>query len=77
MNILIINVLQVDFELRGGCAQISFLEDEEFMVLVDEDPDTDVKLAIVQQKRPFYVLLYYERVVLDLVPRVRRPLLRW
>jgi hypothetical protein len=37
------------------------------MILVDEDPDTDVEFAVIQKERSLYVLLDYECVVLYLV----------
>ena len=37
------------------------------MVRVEQDPYSDVELSLVDQQRPFDILLYYESVVLNLV----------
>ena len=50
--------------LEGGCPQIPLLEEVNLHILVYEDPDTDVKLALIYQKWPLYVFLDNERHVL-------------
>ena len=37
------------------------------MILGQQDPDSDIKFALVDQQRPLDILLDDERVVLDLV----------
>ena len=63
----IVYILEVDTELTGRGPQVSLLEEEELLVLIQEHPDTNVELALVDQQWPLDVLLDDERVVLDLV----------
>jgi hypothetical protein len=75
VDILVVDVGEVDLELTGGGPQVALLENVQLMVLVDQNPDPDVKLPIVEQERPLDVFLDDEGVVLDLVAGVCRLLL--
>ena len=57
-------VAVVKFVFTARRAQVSFLKEEHFHVLVDEDPDADVELAFANQQRLLNVLLDDEREVL-------------
>ena len=72
---MVVDVGEVDLELAGGGPQVALLEYVKLVVLVDQHPDPDVKLPIVQQEGPLDVFLDDEGVVLDLVAGVGRLLL--
>ena len=65
----IVDVLQVDAELRAGGAKVALPEKEELVVLIEQHPHPNVKLALVDEQRSLDVLLNDERVMLDLVAR--------
>ena len=62
----VVDVLQIDPVLRRRSSQVPLFEEEQVVILVKEDPDTDIKLSLVDQERPLDVLLYDEGVVFDL-----------
>ena len=65
----IVNILQVYTELRAGGAQVALPEKEELVVLIEQHPHPYIKLALVDEQWPLYVLLNDERVMLDLIAR--------
>ena len=62
----VVDVLQIDPVLRRRSSQVPLFKEEQVVILVKEDPDTDIKLSLVDQERPLDVLLYDEGVVFDL-----------
>jgi hypothetical protein len=48
VDILVVDVGEVDLELTGGGPQVALLENVQLMVLVDQNPDPDVKFPIVE-----------------------------
>ena len=63
----IVYVLEVNTKLGRRCAQISFLEEEQVVVLVEQHPNTNVELASVDQQRSLDVLLDDKCVVFHLI----------
>ena len=70
MHVLIVGVVGVYGEFRGGRSQVALGEEVERAVVVEEDPDANVELPLVYQERLLYILLQNERIVLDLVLRL-------
>ena len=58
MNILVLTI--VEFVFDSCCSQVPVLEEEHLHVLVDQYPNPNVKLALVDQKRPLNILLNNE-----------------
>ena len=60
----IVHVFEVDAELGARCTQVALRKEKELAVVGQANPDTNIKLTLVDEERPFDVLLYYERVKL-------------
>ena len=45
---MVVDVGEVDLELTGGGPQVALLENVQLVVLVDQHPDPDVKLPIIE-----------------------------
>lgn len=67
VNRSVINVFKVDPKLRPGHSDIPFLEHVDVLVLIQQDPDSDIKFAIANEQGSLNVLLNDESVMLDLV----------
>ena len=63
----VVYILEVNTELCRRSSQISLLKEEEFMVLIKQDPDSNVKFSLVYQEGLLDILLNDECVVLDLI----------
>lgn len=63
----IIDVFQIDSKLRTTSSQVSLREKVEVLFLSEQDPNSNVKLSLMDQKRPFDVFLYYESVELNFI----------
>ena len=63
----IVDVLKVDAKLCRRRPQVALFEEEELVFVGQQDPDTDVELALVDQQRLLDVLLDDEGVVFYLV----------
>jgi hypothetical protein len=74
---LIIRVVRVDVELRGGGSQVPFREKVERGVIVEEYPDADVKLSLIDKERLLYVFLQDKAIVLDFILLLLGGLLLW
>jgi hypothetical protein len=48
VDILVVDVGEVHLELTGGGPQVALLENVQLVVLVDQHPDPDVKLPIIE-----------------------------
>jgi len=69
VDILVVGVVGIDTELGGGRAQVALGEEVDRGVVVDEDPHTDVELALVHQEGLLYILLQDKRVMLNFILR--------
>ena len=67
MHILIIRVVRVDVELRGGGAQVPFREKVQRGIIIEEYPDAYVKLSLIDKERFLYVFLQDKAIVLDFI----------
>ena len=63
----VVYILEVNTEFCRRSSQISLLKEEELMVLIKQDPDSNVKFSLVYQERLLDILLNDECVVLDLI----------
>ena len=63
----VVNIFQVNAKLSRRGSQVALFEEEEVQVLVQKDPDADVKFTVADQKWALNVFLDDESIVLDLV----------
>ena len=69
MHVLIIWGVWIYVKLWWWCSQIPFREEVEWGIIVEEDPDTDVKFPLIDQEGLLYVLLQDKAIVFDLILR--------
>lgn len=62
----IVDVVGVNPEGLARSSDVPFFEQVKVMILVQENPHSDVKLSIEDKKRPLDVLLNDEIIVLNL-----------
>lgn len=66
MNRSVIDVVKVDTEFATRRAYVTFLKEVQVLILVEQNPDSDVEFAVADQKRTLDILLDDEVVVFDL-----------
>ncbi len=67
MHELVVGVVGIDAELGATCPQITLLEKVYTSIVVDKDPNSDVKLPLIDQEGLLYILLNDKAVMLEFV----------
>jgi hypothetical protein len=58
----IVDLLRLTRILVATHSDVAFLKDKTLMFVSDKHPESDVKFAILNQQRLFYVLLNYKNI---------------
>ena len=66
MHCRIINILRVYAILTARRPNVPLFKHVHILVLIKQDPDPNIKLAIAYKQRPLNILLYYKVIVLNL-----------
>ncbi len=60
MHVLVIWIVWVNTELETRSSEVPFFKEIATVIVVDESPNSDIKLPLVNKQRLFYILLDHE-----------------
>ena len=67
MHKLVVRVVGIYAELGATCSQISLFEEVDSAIVIDKDPNSYVKLPLINQEGLLYILLNDKAVMLEFV----------
>jgi hypothetical protein len=64
---LIIGVVWVDIKCGRACSEITFPKEVKGAIVIEEDPNSDIELPLINKERPLDILLENEAIMLKFV----------